>query len=220
MASVKEKIQKLLSLATSPNENEAKAALLKAKELMAKHKLSESDFESEDQKLKKYLCEDIRWTTDSGEIWMTSLCKIICDNYCCSSSWSFVKGHRTYTLVIVGVGDDADICKDVVGYAVGFVRSAIKGLQKKYRRQDPKAISNSYAQGFVTGLEMAFEEQKEDHPEWGLVVVKTEEVNEYEKGLGNKNVKTKKSDFDPLAYLRGQADGKNFNPHKVIDGTC
>lgn len=39
----REKIKKLLALAESPNEHEAKAALLKAKELMAEHKLSEMD---------------------------------------------------------------------------------------------------------------------------------------------------------------------------------
>ena len=36
---IKGKIAKLLALAESPNENEAKAALLKARELMAEHKL-------------------------------------------------------------------------------------------------------------------------------------------------------------------------------------
>ena len=41
MADIREKIQKLLSLAGSSNENEARAAMLKAKELMAKHKMSE-----------------------------------------------------------------------------------------------------------------------------------------------------------------------------------
>lgn len=39
MSDVKDKIAKLLALAESPNENEAKAALLRARELMAEHKL-------------------------------------------------------------------------------------------------------------------------------------------------------------------------------------
>ena len=39
MADIREKIAKLLALATSPNEQEAREALLKARELMAKHKL-------------------------------------------------------------------------------------------------------------------------------------------------------------------------------------
>lgn len=36
---IKERIAKLLALAESPNENEAKAALLKARALMVQHKL-------------------------------------------------------------------------------------------------------------------------------------------------------------------------------------
>ena len=39
MYDYKDKIRKLLALAQSPVEAEAKAALLKARELMAKHKL-------------------------------------------------------------------------------------------------------------------------------------------------------------------------------------
>ena len=39
----KDRIRKLLALATSPEEGEAKAALLKARELMAKYKLTEMD---------------------------------------------------------------------------------------------------------------------------------------------------------------------------------
>lgn len=219
MANIREKIQKLLALAGSPNENEAKAALLKARELMAKNKLTEADFENQkEQELKKFWCEDIAWTTDSGRIWMTNLCKVLCDNYCCSASWYTPRGTRTHQLVIVGVGEDAEVCKEVVRYAVGFVETTIESLQRGYRRQDPKAIANSYAEGFILGLEMAFEDQQEEHPEWGLVVVKPDEVNEYEKGLGLKSVKAKKSDFDPLAYMKGQNDGKNFNPHKVLAG--
>ena len=219
MANIREKIQKLLALATSPNENEAKAALLKARELMAKNKLTEADFEStKDQELKRLLCEDVTWTTDSGRVWMTQLCKVLSDNYCCSASWYTARGSRTHTLVLVGLGDDVDVCKEVVGYAVGFVENAIEELQKRYRRQDPKAVANSYAEGFLLGLEMAFEEQKEEHPEWGLVVTKPEEVRDYEGKLGTKSVKTKKSQFNPLAYMKGQTDGHSFTSRKVLNG--
>ena len=47
MADYKDKIRKLLALAQSPEEAEAKAALLRARELMAPHKLSEADFVEE-----------------------------------------------------------------------------------------------------------------------------------------------------------------------------
>ena len=219
MANIKEKIEKLLALAKSPNENEAKAALLKAKELMAKNKLSEADFEdAKKQELKTFRCEDISWTTDSGRIWMVGLCKLICDEYLCVSAWDTKPGARTHVLYITGMEEDLDVCKSVLGYAVGFVEGRIEDLQKKYSRQDPKAIANSYAEGFILGLEMAFEEQKNEHPEWGLVVVKPEEVRGYEEKLGSKRVKSKKADFDPLAYMMGQNDGSKFNARKVLKG--
>jgi hypothetical protein len=219
MAAIREKIEKLLALATSPNENEAKAALLKAKELMAEHKLTEADFEDlKKQELKALKCEDVTWTTDSGRIWMAGLCKLVCDEYLCVSAWITKPGTRTHTLVITGMEGDLEVCKSVVEYAVGFVEGQIKILQRRYHTQDSKAIANSYADGFILGLEMAFEEQREDHPEWGLVVVKSEEVNRFEENLGSKSVRTKKSNFDPLAYMRGQTDGQNFNKQKVLAG--
>lgn len=49
----KDKIRKLLALAESPNEHEAKAALLKARQLMAEHKLTEAELKDvEKQKVK------------------------------------------------------------------------------------------------------------------------------------------------------------------------
>lgn len=46
----KDKIKKLLALAESPNENEAQAALLKARQLMAEHKIGEADLEEPEDK--------------------------------------------------------------------------------------------------------------------------------------------------------------------------
>ena len=217
MAEIREKIKKLLALATSPNENEARDALHKAKELMAKNKLSEQDFEEKDLTLRHVTCNEVKWTTDSGNIWMVDLCKILCENYCCTCGWQIPRGSRTHILVITGIGDDAQVCKSVIEYAVGFVLGQVKVMQRRYFQGDQRSIAKSYADGFVKGLEMAFEEQKEQHQEWGLVVVKPQEVQDYEKSMGSKSVKTKQSSFDPLAYLRGQMDGKNFNARKVLE---
>lgn len=217
MADIKEKIKKLLALAQSPNENEARDALLKARELMAKNKLSDVDFEDKKEaKLTTAVCDEIKWTTDSGEIWVCDICKTIADNYLCTAAWQTPRGTRTHVLVITGIGEDAELCKEVIKYAVGFVRGAIKALQRKNPSGDGKTIAKSYAQGFTLGLELAFEEQKEEHQEWGLVMVKPQEVKDYEDSLGSRSVRTKKTAFDPLAYLRGQNDGQNFNAQRVL----
>lgn len=44
----KDKIRKLLALAKSPEPEEAKLALLKARKLMAEHKLTERDLDEHD----------------------------------------------------------------------------------------------------------------------------------------------------------------------------
>ena len=215
MADIREKIQKLLSLAGSPNENEARAALLKAKELMAKHKMSEDDFKPEEE-LKHLLCKDVEWITDSGKIWMVDLCKVIADNYMCTTAWNTRRGSRIHTLVITGFESDAKVCSDVIGYAVGFMENATRSLTRGMNKDRAMATQSSYAKGFILGLELAFDAQKQEHPEWGLVVVKPKEVEDYEKTLGSRDVRIKKQAFDPLAYLRGQKDGQAFNAQKVL----
>lgn len=211
---IKEKIKKLLALSASPNENEAKAALLKAKELMAKHKMTEDDFVNKESKLTNLEC-DVKWTTDSGDIWVNTLCAMLCENYLCTASWTTPYKTRTHILVITGLEEDVELCKTVVEYAVGFVRGAIKELQKKSK--NPKTTAKCYAEGFILGLELAFEEQKEEHQEWGLVMVKPKEVEDYEKNLKTRQVRAKVNNgFDPLAYLRGQNDGMQFNAKRLL----
>ena len=215
---IKVKIKKLLALSTSPNENEAKAALLKAKKLMMEHKISEAEMQDlEEQKLIHLQCDDIRWTTDSGEIWITSLVNLIADNHLCSCSWFTPKGKRTHILYIHGLGTDVELCKSVIEYAVGFVRGRIKIEQRRRVTSDPKAVAASYARGFILGMELMYDEQKDEHPEWGLVVSKPQEVDEYMKSLGERNVRTRKTEFDPLAYMIGQNDGRQFNAQRVLE---
>lgn len=219
MADVKEKIKKLLALAESPNENEARSALLKAKELMIKNKIDQSEFETvEKQELKHVVCNEISWTTDSGEIWMVDLCNLICDNYLCGCAWSTPRGTRTHKLVITGLTDDVEICKSTIEYAVGFVRGRIKLEQRRRLQADRGSIAKGYALGFIAGLKFAFEEQKEEHAEWGLVAVQPQEVQDYMSGLGNRSVKTKQNSVDSLSYTKGERDGMEFNNRKAIAG--
>lgn len=215
---IRDKIKKLLSLATSPNENEAKAALLKAKKLMMDHKISEAEVQDLNKQEMVHLdCEEIRWTTDSGETWIVQLADLISDNHLCACSWLTEKGRRTHILTIHGLKSDADLCRSVIEYAVGFVRSRIKIEQRRRPSSDPKAVAMSYAKGFILGMELMYDEQKDEHPEWALVVSKPQEVDEYMKSLGEKSIRTKQTEFDPLAYMVGQNDGRQFNAQRVLE---
>ena len=218
MASIKDKIKKLLSLASSSNENEARSALLKAKELMAKNKFTEADFETVDHKIVHTTCNEIKWTTDSGNIWMVDLCKILCNEYCCAIGWMTPYASRTHIAVITGLDDDVEVCRATIEYAIGVINNNIRVLQRKMKNTDPKSVASSYADGFCKGLEIAFDLQRDEHPEWGLVVVKPQEVIEYERGLKSKSVRTRDTSFVHMANLKGMEDGRNFNAKKVLQG--
>lgn len=79
----KDKIRKLLALAKSPEPEEAKLALLKARKLMAEHKLTERDLEERNTTvIKRAIGETFSKKANS---WMDPLSIIIGENYCCSA---------------------------------------------------------------------------------------------------------------------------------------
>lgn len=212
---IREKIKKLLALATSPNENEAKAAMLKAKKLMMAHKLSESEFNENECELVHIAVDDVTWTTDSGNTWMVGLCKTIANNYFSVSSWLTARGTRTHKLQITGMKQDAELCADVIKYAVGFVLSEMTRLERA--RKCTASGARSYANGFVEGLEVAYESQKEDHEEWALVAEASKEVKDYADNLSTKSVRCKQPGRDVYAYTKGVRDGLTFTPNKVLE---
>lgn len=221
MSDIRDRIKKLLALSQSPNENEARDALLKARDLMMKYKISEAEFEEKkDAKLVHLSCQNISWTTDSGRAWMTDLCNLIANKYLCSAAWHTPHGTRTHRLVLTGLEDDVNVCKEVMEYAVGFVGSTSTLLSRFKTAEQAKIVRNSYARGFIAGLKMAFEDQEEAHEEWSLAIIKPQQVQDYENTLGTRNVRTRKTGVDPLAYMRGQTDGQNFNTQSVLTASC
>lgn len=75
----KDKIRKLLALAKSPEPEEAKLALLKARKLMAEHKLTERDLDEHDTTvIQREIDETFSKKANS---WMSPLSSIIGENY-------------------------------------------------------------------------------------------------------------------------------------------
>lgn len=220
----KEKIRKLLALAESPNEHEAKAALLKAKKLMAEHKISELDIEDVEKKEVKNILTDITCSKRRNP-WVVELSATIGKNYCCKSYRSHRWGEQTQRIGFIGLEDDIEICIAVFKYAVGCILSGEKKLKKElngygYSGDYIKAMRDSYGFGFVEGIESAFDEQKKKHQEWGLVMVMPKEVEEASSYLGKKSFESKAADnISSLAYNLGRQDGKDFSPDKRLQET-
>lgn len=216
MENYKEKIKKLLSLAQSDNENESKAALLKAQELMIKNKISEKDLEDVKKQKIKTIMTGLTYSSRKNR-YVLNLSKVITENYCCIYYANREYGRQTRNLVIAGFEDDVEICMEVLTKAVDTIAHNAKKLvyRKGYRSKHKKIVMDSYADGFVQGLKEMYDKQRKlNEEEWGLVLVVPKEVNDILKGM-SKGVIKKLNSTDRDAYEKGSQDGNNFKVTKT-----
>lgn len=219
MDNYKEKIRKLLALAESNNEHEAKSALLKARRLMAQYKIEEIDLADVKRREVKRIVTEYKYTKQ-GEWWIGAMANIIAENYCCRYAVSKVARGREGTVLFVGLDGDVDLCATVFGYAVDSARSLAKVRAKEdeyyscYSQTEKKQARNSYAIGFVKGVKEALEKQNQDkEAEWGLIMVVPAEVNEACSDFRTDKYQVKRKRTFSSCLNRGYEDGVKFNPN-------
>lgn len=216
---IQDKIRKLLALAESPNENEAKAALLKARELMAKHKISERDLAVAKESAVKDVDTGVTFSKRRNP-WTARLASIIGDNYCCRPVTSRNQGKQTREIGFIGLEGDIEICVAVFQYAMDCILSECKEIRKLSRSvNDIPAtdLCDSYGYGFCEGLREAFEKQTEQQVEWGLVLVVPKEVNDAMQGMAKESFHAKaKSLRSAEMFAHGRSDGEAFDPARRI----
>lgn len=226
MSSVKEKIAALLALAGSPNENEAKAVLLKARELMAKHKLRPEDIP--DGKGQKVIREVVDVTcTAMTDSWAVTLACIIGERHCCKAYRWHKSGHKTTRVGFVGFEDDFVVCKRIFLYAYECVQSRCRQIRERNRRADCsgreiREMCNAYGMGFCRGLQAAYDEQDKEHQEWGLVLQIPQAVQDSMKDMGKPRAygSIRTDGWRQRYAAAGYADGKKFDPAKRLGNSA
>lgn len=216
----KEKIRKLLALAQSPNEHEARAALLKARQLMAEHKLSEAELRDPVKQEVKDVMTDITCSKRRNP-WIINLSAVIGENYCCKAYRTHRHGQQTQLVGFIGFEDDVEICIAIFKYAVECVLSGIEQVKTKnagYYPQYIKRCCDGYGYGFVVGWSEAFDRQKESNEsEWGLVLVMPKEVEEAAQGFKHQVFRAKAEEEIPVSsYAHGYKTGKEFDPKRRL----
>lgn len=218
---IKDKIAKLLALAESPNENEARAALLKARELMAEHKLRPEEV----KKAKKVkVIRDVLDVTCTAMTnpWACSLAAVISTHYCCRAyrSQKFA-GSRTVKVGLVGLEEDFEIAKRIFLYAYDCVMSYINREIKRNPKDPPgtyREKCNAYGWGFVQGVKDAFEKQDEENREWGLVLAVPKEVDDSMSDMGKASIFGHIRDNHISYRAKGYKDGTEFDPSTKLGG--
>ena len=220
---IKNKIAKLLALGKSPNENEAKAALLKARELMAEHKLRPEEIQkTEDVKV---IRESLGLTcTKMTDSWLSMLCTIIAKHYCCVSYRQHYSHSKKVTIHLVGLEDDFAVCKRVILYAYDCIKTHCDRIRKEKTKEywtarEIREVCNAYGAGFTSGLRAAYQEQDKQHQEWGLILSVPKAVTDATSDLGKPSLYTNvRTDGWRAEYAaRGFQDGKKFDPGAKLE---
>lgn len=215
------KIRKLLALAESPNEGEAQAAMLKARELMAEHKLSEAECLGEDKQNIIRFRTTFTCTKQTNP-WMVPLMGVISSAYRCLPMVSRAERSKTYTIGIIGFEEDVSLCNELFAYAVRCIEDRNKrlaaeldgiGASASYIRQ----VKNSYGYGFTIGLQEAIERQNGQKQEWGLVLKTPNEVKKSVSDMAHQEFESRAVDeISKTDYLDGYQDGKQFTTKSVL----
>ena len=219
MNDIRDKVAKLLALAeNNPSEGEAKAALLKARALMAEYKLRPEECVEKEkaQVIKSHIGIAV---TGRKYAWAVTLSAIIAKHYCCISYRTHTKGSQTQEIGFVGMEMDFDICTRIFRYAFECVKQRSDEIFKEntgwLTAQQRRKNAEAYGWAFCDGVRKAFEAQQEEHQEWGLVLVVPKQVRDTDIGrmkpkcYGNRRALL---EADVSARMRGYEDGLKFDP--------
>lgn len=214
------KIQRLLALSKSSNENESQNAMIMAQRLLIKYKLSIKEVEL-------YKKEDVKVGENRtgikfrGSNWKSNLAQVIANNFGC---YLFYKTNRTREICFYGKEGDVTICNIMLEYAIKSVNQngdkLIKKLKQDKRRKHFNRIKDDYALGFIKGLDERFKEQVNSNKEWALVIVKDQIViDKYDEFSSNFGTIETKIKFNKhlFAFDIGKEDGKNFDISNRIE---
>lgn len=222
MEKIIDKVAKLFALSESSNEHEAESALLKAQEYLAKYNLSMQDVDKsrrEKENIDNPVNDFFTGTTYKKAQWKGTLAYILAENFKC---YAYNKvGSGTNRLYFMGRKQDVYICNLAFDYAVKAIMEAVTKIRVGYVRcgRSVAGIENAYARGFISGLKNKFEEQKRKNQEWGLVLVKDNDVIAAFKNL---HCKAKKSTQQRIehsdVYAKGHEAGTRFGIADRITG--
>ncbi len=211
------KIQKLLALSKSSNEHEAQSALLKARKLMAEHKLTESEIDG----IKSVKIEECRtgifYSARLKNRYYIDLAKVIAKKHCCGFFTYSFRNSPKKEITFNGFPEELAICKEVYLYAVDSINSEMKRIDKKfksstrinYTKEYIDNLKYSYSEGFVNGLDALYHEQDAELG-WGLILSVPQEVNDIISEMKKVSNKGQVINRDSASYCKGLSDGKNF----------
>ena len=216
--SIKLTIQKLLALAKDATDEESHSAMLKARKLMMKYSIRESDLLSVSTVNKSVVNE--KAYSNKLLWWHRKLAQITADHFRCSFYERKVNTYH-WEVRFVGLEDDVEIATMIFNFArvslhyhskMFLLRPEIK---RKWKRKHQ--FKNDYIEGYLYGLDMKFTEQTISES-LEVAVIQDILVVEYFNSLtlSTESITTPPRANDNMAWLTGYRDGQQFEQEREL----
>lgn len=210
-----EKIKKLLSLANSSNENEAKAAAAMASKLMIKFNISKEEIE-----LKKKYEEIVVKESSRNQSMDKYVLNIINKYFFVLVTTRRDRLNKITQTKFSGTGENIEIAT----YMYEFLTRAFKDSWEDYKKVNklPASSKGSFYYGMYKGLVDKFESaKKEVEDETGLVVVKDAGIKSWIQSKGVRLGNARRSSVrlgDANAIQAGSDVGRNLHIRAGVHG--
>jgi hypothetical protein len=221
---VVEKISKLLSLATSPNEHEAQLAMKKAHELLLRHQISEADLRSDaDAAERPYRVMEVGPAKARFERWEKKLISILQQYFFVDVIWvpSLIRDRITLGNVPLAHGRPENLA--MADYVYNYFNRLLPELWKEFKKERGLRSDKNrreYYYGVMTGFSEKLAEQKAYLAnEKALVWKGDRKLREFFRQLHPfTSSRSSSSATVGQAFLDGRETGKSVVLNKPIQG--
>ena len=215
------KIKKLMALAGSPNENEARIASEKAQELMVRHQLSVQTIEATDLDYDDECIDQANKMTKEHSFILSILREHFFVKTYIQRKYEGLheKSMRAkYKIHIKMVGTPTNVA--VARYVYEYLMQTYKGLWKTYKTdfQRPESAKTSYYAGLTLGIKAHLKEvQKKVETETGMVLVDDTGLVKKMKEMGLRKGKSSSYNHSATDQDAGHEHGKKVSIARALD---
>ena len=226
-----DKLQKLLALSASDNENEASLAMKKAEELMREYNLSVADVALDGSGAHVGSAE-VCGLTKTSQTWETSLGSIIAKTF--NGRAIRTRNSNGWHFTFVAGQTDLIIITDLferLRTTIKRMSQAYVNHAKDFTRTHGKSLHNSYRMGMITTINQRLERLKQNTAPTdsrntfgmtgtALMVIKDKAVDQRVNRIFPRvrTTTSRASRVDGNAYQQGMTDGNNVSLHQSVDG--
>lgn len=238
------RIKKLLALSESPNPNEAAAAAAKAQALLTQHNLELAQIEAvsfRKEGVEQFDWADVVFPSNKSTQWRSTLFGAVVKTTYCKAWFSHKRGPGKYDAIgrykratirgatVIGRPSDVEVARYLFIYLSRQIEREAQEHAKAEARPGVRGERNRLYASFLKGMTDTvywrlineWEDQRKQEAQFGLMVVRDGELNDWMQQNGIRLAGSSKHYFrgaDPYSYAKGAQAGHDLSLTRGVSG--